>query len=107
MRDQLLPNETMDGSRPRDGRGVEDPAVGLALSVAQMQVLDALQGTMVKYLPQFGHMGTRAVVIEAIEQAGLVKPLVTQSITRRCPCDIKPLVTQSIHNIFAVCLITR
>jgi hypothetical protein len=51
---------------------VEDPAAGLALSVSQMQVLDALQGTMVTYFPQYGHTGARAVVVEAFEQADLV-----------------------------------
>lgn len=72
LRDQLLLNETRDGSSPCEDRGVEDPAAGLALSVSQMQVLDALQGTMVTYFPQYGHTGARAVVVEAFEQADLV-----------------------------------
>ena len=49
-----------------------DPADELALSFAQMQVLETLQGTMTTYFPQHGGMGARTVVVEAFEQADQV-----------------------------------
>ena len=49
-----------------------DPSDELALSFAQMQVLETLQGTMTTYFPQHGGMGARTVVVEAFEQADQV-----------------------------------
>ena len=41
----------------------------MVLSDKQTQVLEALQGTMNAYFPQYGDAGARAVVVEAFEQA--------------------------------------
>ena len=49
-----------------------DPSDELALSFAQMQVLETLQGTMTTYFPQHGGTGVRTVVVEGFEQVGQV-----------------------------------
>jgi hypothetical protein len=53
----------VEGIGTGDGSGVEEPADDRVLSGTQMQGLEALQGTVNAYFPQYGDAGARAVVV--------------------------------------------
>ena len=65
-RDQLHAGDTVEGIGTGDGSGVEETADDRVLSGTQMQGLEALQGTVNAYFPQYGDAGARAVVVNSV-----------------------------------------
>ena len=66
LRDQLHAGDTVEGIGTGDGSGFEEPADDMVLSGTQMQGLEALQGTVNAYFPQYGDAGARAVVVNSV-----------------------------------------
>ena len=58
LRDQLHAGDTVEGIGTGDGSGVEETADDRVLSGTQMQGLEALQGTVNAYFPQYSVSGT-------------------------------------------------